>query len=157
MSDPFEFTPKTEQEIKEEGLLLAGTCDFEVTSSKAHTSASSGKRSIKMSMNVYDVQGKMAWLDVYLTPAYMKLLAHACDVCGLMDKYEAGKVMAEDFEGKSGKLIIRKDVDQNGNPQNKVVDFVKRDLADSKEIPIGYVKPKKTEEPVDPFNDEIPF
>lgn len=161
MSDILEFEPKTEAQIIEGGLMPDGVYDFEIMGTGIHTKQGddgSIKTSIKLSINVYDLDGKTRGQTVYLTPSYMKLLAHACDACKVTDKYETGKLRHDDFSNKTGKLRIGRQIDKRDNTlRNVVSDFLKRDdAAYGTHSPLtGYTKPVTPEAP--PFDDEIPF
>lgn len=87
------------------------------------------------------VEGKMNWL-----------LRSAAESCGLLDKYEAGELCAEDFKGRSCfvKLGVEKDKTGQYPDKNKITDFKVDDSLDK-----GAIAPSKKTVPLE--DDSVPF
>lgn len=138
------FTPKTNEELSELGLIKDGIYNFEVLES-AQQLSKSGNEMIKVKLGVWDSKGVMRVIFDYLLEAMPHKLHHFCETTGLKDKYNIGELNAEDCLHKSGKVHITiekgKEKSEGGfyPDKNSVKDYVKED--------------KK----VDLLNDEIPF
>lgn len=143
------FEPLSEKQIKELNLLEPGTYAFECVRAVSHTSKSSGKESIKLDLNVKG-QTRYYLITCYLTPGYIKLLKHFCDVGKLDNLYQSGCLIAQDCERVKGYVIV--DIEAaNGNygAKNIIVDFVSDKVM---------AKPEdKTTSVATEFNDDIPF
>lgn len=141
------FAPLSEIELL--NLMPDGTYDFLVKEANHHRSQTTGNESIKLTLAVYDNNGREHKVYCYLTPAYMKLLAHFCNATGLTQAYEAGSLSAAMCVNQAGKCIIGRDEPEFGSkysPKNVIVDFLKRESVDP---------PKSV---IDPhLNDDIPF
>jgi hypothetical protein len=125
------FDPISEEEAKEAAkpgyLLKPGECDFEVKTAQRHVKEredGTTSESIKLYLEVWDVDNKHAFVWDYLTPAIAHKLRHACYAVGLGHTYERGELEAEHFQGKGGRLIIRNKQDRGYDPKNDVVDYV---------------------------------
>lgn len=158
------FTPKTEKEIQEEGLLQPGTYSFEIVAAEEKTSAK-GNDMIELKLFVYDDEGRPRTMRDFLTESIAYKLRHAAEVCGLLDDYEAGELTASDFIGKTGQLKIRIEKDKSGQypDKNGVADYIKPE--DSIVRPVsahnrakadGYQAAKEAQAPIE-LDDEIPF
>lgn len=123
-----QFKPKSEKEISEENLLPNGEYDFEVTAALDAKSAS-GNEMIKLQLNVFDDNGNLRIIFDYLLESMAFKLRHAADACGVIDKYESGSLVADDFMGKTGrlKLAIQKDKTGDYPDKNTVRDYIKRE------------------------------
>lgn len=141
-----QFKPKSEKEISEENLLPAGEYDFEVTAA-VDTKSASGNEMIKLQLNVFDESGNPRVIFDYLLESMAFKLRHAADACGVIDKYESGQFVADDFMGKTGrlKLAIQKDKTGDYPDKNTVRDYIKREVAGV--IPAGHPA----------LDDTIPF
>ena len=121
-----QFEPKTDKEISELGLWPAGEYNFTIAKAEEWISQSSGKESIKLTMNVVSSDAKSRVVFDYITPKFASKWKHCAKVCGLMAKYDTGSIDAADFEGKSGvlKLDIQEGTPQFPNSKNSVVDYI---------------------------------
>ncbi len=120
-----DFTPLSDQEIKELSLYPEGTYHFRVQRAEQKRSqAGNDYFNLKMNINVngkertlYDMlffEGKM----IYKTK-------HFCEVTGMPEKYESGKLMPFECDGKEGWLILAQGVNQKtGELQNNVKDYI---------------------------------
>jgi hypothetical protein len=74
---------------------------------------------------VTNKEGATRILPDYLMPNMAKF-RHAADACGLIDRYDSGKVSDAEFRGKKGKLIltIEKDRAKKFPDKNVIVDYV---------------------------------
>lgn len=117
---------KTEKEIAEANLLPAGVYDFEVRSAEDAVSKSSGADMIKLTLEVFDADGKTHILNDYLLDAMPAKLRHAAKVFGLLADYERGALMSNDMSGKTGKIKVGIKKDKSGQypDQNNVQDYV---------------------------------
>lgn len=143
------FTPKTEKEIQEDGLLAEGIYDFEVAEAENKTSAK-GNDMIELKLHVFDGNGNPRIVMDYLLASIMYKLRHAADACQVLDKYDAGSLDASDFLGKSGKVKIKIDKDKTGQyaDKNGVKDYVKRE---------NMVEAGNAPKVAADLDDEIPF
>lgn len=152
------ITPKSEAQIIEESLVPVGLYDFEVVEA-ADTTSSNGNEMIVLIHHIYSEAGKKYSIKDYLLESFAFKLRHACDACGILNIYESGNLIADDFLGKTGKLEIKHGPDSRDKAvtQASVKDYVKRSSAlYGGAAPVGYVKPQAAKE-IDPFDDEIPF
>jgi hypothetical protein len=120
------FTPKTEEQIAEEGLIPANTiCDFEVIEAEEKLSKV-GNEMMTLKLKVWRPDGSTTLLFEYLlSDADWKLRAFAVGA-GVLDKYEAGVFKPDDIIGAAGKLKVGIDPAKNGYPaRNKVLGYEK--------------------------------
>jgi len=103
------FQPKTEKEIAEAGLLPVGVYPFEVLEASDSTSKA-GNGMIVLDILIHAPDGSNRKLTDYLLEAMAFKLYHFSKHHGLIDKYQAGSLTAEDCIGRSGwvKLGIQK-------------------------------------------------
>ena len=157
------YTPKTEQELAEEGLIPSKTiCDVEVAEAVDKPSKA-GNPMITLKLNVFDDTGAMRAIYDYIVPSTNfgeRKLRHAADAFGLMEKYEAGTVWAEDFLNQMGKAEIgqSKPTDEYPLPKNIVTDYIGRAEAtvmqdDSRKKPMKKAAKATSED----LGDSIPF
>lgn len=147
------FTPKSENEIASENLIQPGTYDFEIVDAENALSKNNNEM-VKLKLHVFDDNGNARIVFDYLLESMAYKLRHAADACRLLDKYETGHLIAEDFKGKTGKLklAIQKSKDPLYADKNVVADYVKREsAADS----APQAKPEK--QVAADLDDEIPF
>lgn len=139
-------TPKTDKQISEANLMPGGIYDFEIGTATDEVSKS-GNEMIKVDLTVFDAQGNKRFIFDYLLDAVAFKIKHAAEACGLLDKYEAGLIVAEDFIGKSGKVKIKIQKDKTGQyaDKNVVADYV----VDK--------DPKETKSVTKELDDSIPF
>jgi hypothetical protein len=125
-----QFTPKTEKEIQEEGLLPEGVYDFEVVKAEEKTSKA-GNQMIELSLHVFDASGKTVFVRDFLMESLAYKLRHCADACGLIEGYESGALIDKDFVGKCGKvkIVIQKDKEGKYPDKNVVRDYIKREGA----------------------------
>jgi hypothetical protein len=118
------FDPKTEEDLKRETLLDPGTYDFEVMKSEDAVSKNSGKEMIAITLRLFSDRGERTVRD-WLMPSMGFKLRHFAETTGLLSKYYAGTMNANDCLGRTGKVIlVIKDSEQYG-PQNNVKDYEK--------------------------------
>ena len=142
------YTPKTEEQLAEEGLLNDGIYDFEVFKAEEKESRA-GNDMFVISLHIFEESGMKRSITDYIALGSNygeRKLRHAADACGILDIYESGKLTADSFEGKCGKVNIAK---QDGTadypmPKNVVKNYVKREKQPIKETVAG-------------LGDEIPF
>jgi hypothetical protein len=130
-----DFTPQSEEDIL--NLLPDGEYEFLVKASEKHLSKS-GNLSTKLTLSVYDAQGRDHTTFCYLSPNFMFLLKHFCDATGLEDAYATGKVTPEMCLNRTGKckVIIEQPAEgTNFLPKNVVKDFLKPKFADKDSKP----------------------
>jgi len=155
-----QFTPKTDEEIKqaekeraEKSLWPKGEYDFEIQDATDEISKN-GNEMIKLVIKAYNNEGKSQLLFDYLLASIDYKLRHACYGMGLGEYYEDGNLNAQDFIGKTGKVLLDIQPAKDSYPAKNVVkDYVVSDAA--KPAP---AKPAKPQNVVDAnLNDSIPF
>jgi hypothetical protein len=144
-----EFKPKTEQEVREAGLVPAGEYDFDVLDAE-DTLSKARNPMIKVNIGLYvDGQVKNRVFD-YLLPAMEAKLRHFCDTVGLLSQYESGRLEAADCVGRSGRAKIGiAPAKDSYAAKNEVKDYVCRPAK-----PLGGGVEVKSNNPDD---SEIPF
>lgn len=151
-------TPKTEKEIEEMNVWPKGTYDFEIVESTEAVSKKTGNDMIRLKLRVFNAEGGYKFVDDYLLDAIPHKLRHLSDLCGILDKYEAGGVSAIDLVGKTGSLKM---VIQKGNPKedgsgekypdkNSVQDYVVQKSGESAPIPAPVNRDRE-------LDDTVPF
>jgi len=138
--------PKTEQELAELNLIPPGHYQYEVIAAEEKVSEK-GNQYIKMQLKVWDANGRERIVFDNIMNAFPHKLRHFAETTGLIAKYEAGNISADDVLHKSGvvELMIRKDKTGKYADRNEVKDYVKESKADLKPVI------------VDEFSDPIPF
>lgn len=131
------ITPRTEKELAERNLWPAGKYTFEVnehiafgqkTFSTEEKKSSKGDDMIVLAMLVYNEEGEARpFLDYLVNIESVEFkIRHAAEACGILDKYNAGELTADDFIGKTGELKLRvgKATEKYPTPRNEVGDYV---------------------------------
>jgi hypothetical protein len=130
------FTPKSEDEIAAENLWPAGEYGFEILqqvtfgtktfTTEETVSQKSGAEMLRLVVKVYNNEGHFQTVIDYLMDAMPGKLRHACEACGLLDKYNSGLVTANDFIGKQGFLKLKIEKDKSGQypDKNSIHDYV---------------------------------
>lgn len=94
------FTPKSEEEIASMGLMEAGLYKFTVLDAEDQVSKT-GNEMIKLTLRVHG-DGAMHTVFDYLLEKMAFKLRHFCEHSGLLKKYEAGDLAADDCLDKTG-------------------------------------------------------
>lgn len=143
------LTPMSDEQLAVMNLIPEGQHQFEVINAE-DTQSKSGNDMIKLTLTVWDAEGKQHTVFDYLLEAMPKKLKHFAKHCGLIVKYESGELLADDCIGKCGLLELSIQEDKTGKyqPRNSVVDYL-----ESK----GFVNHDKSVTESDLFNDSIPF
>lgn len=148
-----EFTPLSEDEILKSNLLEEGIYDFSILHAEEKISQA-GNKMIELCLQVADGSGLLRRIFDYLilNEKWMFKIRHCCDCLGMIDKYDSGKLYAEDFLDKEGKVEIYIQEDKTGKygPKNAVKDYVKRLDLKVENVSIG-------ERNEGEFDDDIPF
>lgn len=132
------FQPKTEAEIAEGNLWPEGEYAFEILDQVVlgtkiyQTMDTKSKKSdadmIQLIVKVYNSENQFRTIIDYLLASMEYKLRHAAASCGLLDRYTAGELVAEDFKGKQGFLKLRIGKAQGDFPaKNEVKDYVVQD------------------------------
>lgn len=150
------YKPKSEETLAKEGLFPSGVFDCEVAEAIDRPSKS-GNAMITLKLNVFDDQGAMRTIFDYIVPSTNfgeRKLRHASDAFGLMEKYEAGTVWADDFTNQVGKIEVgmSKPTPDYPLPKNIVTDYIGREEATA----MQEEKPKK-KAAKEELDDSIPF
>lgn len=151
------FTAKSDKEIAEERLLPEGQYPFEISGGE-DTTSKAGNDMIKLTVRVFKDDGTFSLVTDYLMEQMMFKLKHACDACGLSEKYKSGELLGSDFIGKTGelKLKIQKDTTGNYPDKNSIADYVvPKDGEEAKKPPKDNLD--KLIDGDDDMEDEIPF
>ena len=144
------ITPKTDSEIKEMNLKPNGEYPFVVMEAKDAISKK-GNEMINLKLSCYLPNGKFFIVWDYLLESFPKKLKHACDVCGLLDKYKSGILSADDFIGREGFCLIGSSKDDGFNPRNIVIDYIVKENSENKK------EQKANGKATDDMEDFIPF
>jgi len=143
------LTPMSDEQLAVMNLLPDGEYQFEVTNAE-DTKSKSGNDMIKLTLTVWDAEGRQHTVYDYLLEAMPKKLKHFAKHLGLITKYESGELLADDCIGKCGTLdlIIQEDKSGKYPPRNSVADYVeKKDF-------VNHGSPVKEG---DLFDDDLPF
>lgn len=125
------FNPVSEEQAEKAArgfLLKPGECEFEVRTAEDQTS-SSGNPMIKLTLDVWDADGKQAVVFDYLLDAMPHKVRHFAYAVGMGHIYEEGDIPAEACVGKGGRLQIRTKQQRGYEPKNDVADYVVTDRA----------------------------
>ncbi len=145
------FLPKSEQDLLE--LMPDGEYDFLVRAAENYRNPNNGNQSIKLTVEVYDKNGKAKSIFCYLSPNFLILLKHFCDAVGLEYAYQAGTLSAEMCLSQSGrcKVIIKQPKEgTNYQPKNEIKDFIKGDKK-------PMIPPATDNSKDDGFDNDLPF
>ncbi len=124
------FTPKTEKEIAEEGLIPAGTiCDFEVLEAEEKTSKA-GNPMVALQLKVWRPNGQTTLVRDWLLLDQMWKLHAFCASVGKLADYEAGEIDAFELKGCTGraKIGIKPATDQYA-AGNSIAGYIKAETA----------------------------
>lgn len=139
------FTPVTEEAAQQSArgyLLKPGECEFEVKRAEEQVS-NQGNPMMKLTLDVWDADGKKATVFDYLLDAIPHKARHFAYSVGLGHVYESGDDMpAEVCEGKGGRLIIRNKQQAGYDPKNEVADYV---VSEKAKTTTGYQRAKATD------------
>ena len=102
-----QLTPKTEAELAADRLLPDGIYPFECLRASEGVSKS-GNPMITVELRIYCDSGEVILRD-YLLSAYLRKILNFCKVTGLIAKYNAGALSADDCAGKTGFVKIGKE------------------------------------------------
>lgn len=149
------FEPKTEKEIAEDGLLQAGTYDFEVVKGEDRTSKA-GNDMIELVLNVLGDDGAPRRVTDYLMEKIAYKLRHAAEVCGLLRDYEAGSLLGSDFVGRAGRVKLKIQASKGFPDRNSVVDYIVDDRSAQK-APVSQPARVRQSAMASDFDDDIPF
>lgn len=120
-----DFTPLSDKELNELNLYPEGTYKFRVLRTEQKISrASNDYFGLKM---MIQINGKDRPLfDMLMFEGKMMYKTkHFCETTGMLDKYENGKLMPFECDGKEGTLKLTHTVNQKtGELQNTVKDYV---------------------------------
>jgi hypothetical protein len=145
------FTPKTEAEIREAGLLPAGEYPFEVIDAQ-DTQSKAGNEMISLKLRVWRPDGTTVQMRDWLLDAIEYKLRHFCDTTGLLAVYGLGDLTADHCIGKTGTVKVGVQDDDKYGPQNAVKDYTPAGAA------VAPAKVKVAAVAVtQPADDDIPF
>lgn len=145
------FTPKTEQEIAQAGLLIPGAYDYEVADAD-ETQSKAGNDMVAMKVRVYDGDGNartvLDWLVDTDGSAYK--IRNFAESAGMLAQYEKGELPASAMVGCTGrcKVIIKKDKTGEYPDKNAIADYLK---------PTNGTAPVARAPVPAELDDEIPF
>jgi hypothetical protein len=91
-----QFQAKTKEEIDAMGLMKAGTYPFQVAEAKDDVSKSSGNEMIKLTLELFDKEGKSYRMFDYLLEAMAGKLFAFCVSTGMEQKYHSGDLSSYD-------------------------------------------------------------
>src|SRR6476620_9427476 len=96
------FTPKSEKELAEDALIPDGVYPFEVINALDTQSKTSGADMIAVQLRVFGPDGREPVIKDYLLESYLRKIFNFAKVTGLLPKYHAGSLCAEDCLAKTG-------------------------------------------------------
>lgn len=143
-----QVTPKTRDAIETEKVEAAkkflwepGDYSFEIESAEDGFSKSSGNEMMTLKVRVFKTDGSTQLITDYLLDKMAEKLMNACEACGVLDKYQGGKLEAHDFVGKTGYCTLKIDPAKGEyKAKNAIFDYV-----------VSRKAPKPVEE------DKLPF
>ena len=146
------FLPKSEGDCKKSFQPIPkGEYDFEILDASDEKS-SRGNDMIKINLAIWQGDKVLCRVFDYLLPAMEAKLRHACDTCGLLDRYQSGNLSASDFIGRTGKVKIKIIKATEQYPaKNAVEDYVLRPAKALSQA--GNATPAQRE----PGQDNLPF
>lgn len=121
-----DFTPLNDQELKELNLYPEGRYRFRVIRCDQKRSPNSGNDYFNLKLNI-QVNGKDRTLFdmLFFEGKMLYKTKHFCEVTGMPEKYESGKLMPFECDNKEGWLDLVQRVNQKtGELQNNVKDYV---------------------------------
>lgn len=129
------YTPKSEEQLTKEGLMIDGDYDYEVVETSDKKSLK-GSEMYTLKLHVFGEDGQLRIIMDYIALGSNfgeRKLRHAADSAGIIEVYETGNMKPKDFQGRTGKVTIKT---QEGTPdyplpKNVVKDYVKRPLVES--------------------------
>lgn len=131
------FTPKSEKEIVEMGLLPKGEYSFDVISCEERVSKK-GAPMLVLTLKLYDqsLQPRGRVTD-YLLESMPHKLRHAAYGCGIGDKYETGDLEPHDFNNATGVVRVGIQQDKTGQypDKNVVLDYL-----DQTKVPVQKIE-----------------
>lgn len=145
-------TPRSEEEIQSMNIMPEGVYPFEVTDASDMVSKS-GNEMIMLTLAVYDGQNRKHVMKDFLLDAMAFKIRHFCEFTGILDRYNLGKVNAQDCYRKAGyaKVVVEagRERPDGGEypPRNAIKDYCAR--------PEGKAAPEQ--DGAVPFNDDCPF
>lgn len=147
------FTPKTEAQLREQGLWPEGSYDFRVAEA-TECQSKAGNDQIKLKLVIYKGEDTRFVYD-YLTASMEYKLRHFCEATGLLAKYDSGRLNADDMVGREGIVQIRiEPASGNYEAKNAVKDYVvkKADIRRPDTKTASF--PLTTNQPAE---DDVPF
>ncbi len=120
---------KTKEQLLEESLLPAGEYSFQISAAEPAVSKS-GNDMIVLTVRVFKPDGNFILITDYLLEAMQFKLVHACEACGLYDKYLTGEIHPGDFIGKTGVLKLGVQKSDDYPDRNTIKDYVAEKKAD---------------------------
>jgi hypothetical protein len=117
------FTPKSEEQLAEDGLLEDGIYDFTVLEAVDQQSKKDGTSMIRLKLNLFTTDGNVH-LYTYLHPRMEFLIRHFCATARILNLYQTGNLDARACNDRSGRVSIGIEKAKNGfAAKNKVLDF----------------------------------
>jgi hypothetical protein len=124
------FTPLTKEQLAaQRGVLKPGPAEFMVTEAKEDTSKSSGNPMIKLTVKVWDDDGREGTVFDYLLESVQWKLAAFFESIGRPELYESGELDPVVLVGLTGRCKLQTQKDSTGKyaDQTKIVDYLKPD------------------------------
>jgi hypothetical protein len=118
------FKPMSEEQTAAMQVFAKGSYSFEIIEGEDKVSQA-GNPMIELTVKVTDAKGVSRFVKDYLLEQWPVKLRHAAEACGVLEKYEAGELIAADFIGKTGQLTltIEKDKTRKFPDKNAVTDY----------------------------------
>lgn len=144
-----DFVPLSDQQLRELNLYPEGIYRFQVMRTTQKHSQNSGNDYFNLKMRIWvDGKERILFDMLFFEGKMLYKTKHFCEVAGMPEKYNSGKIMPTDCDGKEGYLeLVHRTNTQTGELQNSVKDYV---------IPEG-AQLTQAESKNDSFNDDISF
>ncbi len=113
------FQPKSEKEIADSELLAKGEYEFQIIDAKEQKSQA-GNEMIVLRVKIL-ANGRSRVLTDYLLEQRIGKLRSCCLACDIYDKYLNGRISADDFFGKRGRLKLRIEAANDDYPARNVI------------------------------------
>ena len=149
------FTPKSERELAEEGLIPDGTvCDFEVVEAEDAISKA-GNEMIALRLKVWRPNGSTTTVRDWLVSNLQGKVFAFAKAVGMREAYDAGQFDAADLVGKCGTMKVGIEPEKDGFPaRNRAASYV---AAEQASAPVRGAGPAPRRVPASVDGDEIPF
>jgi hypothetical protein len=155
-----QFTPQSEDDLRNAMLLPDGIYDFEVVEAKDGQSKK-GSDMITLNLKLFAPDGSTPYLRDWLVNTDHALcqmkIRHFCRSTNKMSEYEAGTLDAMVCEGATGKCKVKSQESDGYGLQNTIADYT-YEKEESPDAPAPtYVAPPSVVKKLNESEDQCPF